>query len=686
MSTAQAQPWYTVRHKTAIAAAAAGVQSAAEVLIYGDIGESWCDETVAAKDFVREIAALDVTELTVRINSYGGSVTDGMAIHNALKRHKAHVVTEVDGCAYSISSLIAQAGSTRRMASNALMMVHAPWGVLFGNASEMREYADSLDQHGAAMATSFVAKGVAQADIDAWLADGKDHYFTAQEALAQGLIDEISDPLPIAASAHVRDAAQARYSRQSAAVVKPRAATAAMPTKENSMDKPETQAVQTSVVAAAPAAAAAQDQQAIVQAALQADKERRQAIAAQFAPFSQREGVSALQRQCEDDSTTTVAAAGQKLLAHMAKGVEPIAGSVVTVADEADVQRAAKVKALLARAGLGKQDGANPYRGHTLLEMARASAARAGVGVGDKMQVVASAFTHSTSDFPLLLQEVARSALSQGYTEAEETFQLWTRAGTLNDFRASKRVSLGAFANLDLIPEGGEYKSGTIGESGQSVVLATYGKMFSITRQAIINDDLGAFASIPRAMGRAAIRTVADLVYAVLNGNPVMDEDGKTLFHAEHGNLLAAAGITTDSVDAMQSAMALQKTKDGHVTNVPLKYLLVPVSLRGAANTVRASEFAVGATAKNNTVPNIVRESFEVIADARLDAKSKLAWYGAADPNLYDTVEVNYLDGNQTPYLEQQQGWTVDGTEFKVRIDAGVSPLNFRGLAKNPGQ
>ncbi|GAB2704038.1 ClpP-like prohead protease/major capsid protein fusion protein [Comamonas sediminis] len=686
MSAAQAQPWYTVRHKTAISAAAAGVQSAAEVLIYGDIGESWCDETVAAKDFVREISALDVTELTVRINSYGGSVTDGMAIHNALKRHKAHVVTEVDGCAYSISSLIAQAGSTRRMASNALMMVHAPWDVVLGNAAVMREYADSLDQYATAMATSFVAKGVAQADIDAWLADGKDHYFTAQEALAQGLIDEISDPLPIAASAHVRDAAQARYSRQPAAVVQPRAATAAMPTKENSMDKPETQAVQTSVVAAAPTAVAAQDQQAIVQAALQADKERRQAIAAQFAPFAQREGVSALLRQCEDDSATTVAAAGQKLLSHMAKGVEPIAGSVVTVADEADVQRAAKVKALLARAGLGKQDGANPYRGHTLLEMARASAARAGVGVGDKMQVVASAFTHSTSDFPMLLQEVARSAMSQGYTEADETFPLWTRAGTLNDFRPSKRVSLGAFANLDLIPEGGEYKSGTIGESGQSVVLATYGKMFSITRQAIINDDLGAFAAIPRAMGRAAIRTVADLVYAVLNGNPVMDEDGKTLFHADHGNLLPAAGITTDSVDAMQSAMALQKTKDGHVTNVPLKYLLVPVSLRGAANTVRASEFAVGASAKNNTVPNIVRESFEVIADARLDAKSKLAWYGAADPNLYDTVEVNYLDGNQTPYLEQQQGWTVDGTEFKVRIDAGVSPLNFRGLAKNPGQ
>lgn len=81
---------------------------------------------------MRDIAALDVAELTMRINSYGGSVTDDIAIHNALKRHKAAVVTEVDGCAYSISSLIAQAGGKRRMASNALLMVHAPWGGVTG--------------------------------------------------------------------------------------------------------------------------------------------------------------------------------------------------------------------------------------------------------------------------------------------------------------------------------------------------------------------------------------------------------------------------------------------------------------------------------------------------------------------------------------------------------------------------
>jgi hypothetical protein len=156
------------------------------------------------------------------------------------------------------------------------------------------------------------------------------------------------------------------------------------------------------------------------------------------------------------------------------------------------------------------------------------------------------------------------------------------------------------------------------------------------------------------------------------------------LFHATHGNLLPAAAITTASVDAMQAAMALQK-QGASPLNIGLQYLIVPRALKGTANVVRASEFEVGAATRNNTTPNSVRDTFEVVSDARLDAASATAWYGAANPNTADTIEVNYLDGNQTPYLEQKNGWNVDGTEFKVRIDAGVSPLDFRTLAKNPG-
>jgi hypothetical protein len=182
-------------------------------------------------------------------------------------------------------------------------------------------------------------------------------------------------------------------------------------------------------------------------------------------------------------------------------------------------------------------------------------------------------------------------------------------------------------------------------------------------------------------MGRAAIRTVGDLVYAVLTSNPAM-ADTIALFHADHGNLLTGAAIATSSVDTMRVAMA--KQKDGTaVLGIRLAYLIVPVALEGTARVVRDSEFEVTGS-KNLTVPNSVRGTFEVISDARLDTASASNWYGAASPSMHDTIEVAYLDGVETPTLEQQSGWDVDGVEFKVRMDAGVKALDFRTMAKNP--
>ena len=669
--------WYAIRRRTAVAAAAIGVSAAAEIYIYGDIGESWWEETVSAASFVRELQALDVEAITVRINSIGGSVPDGLAIYNAIRRHKAEVTTEVDGMAFSIASLIAMAGDKVHMANNAMLMIHAPWTYAAGNSAELRELADQLDTWASAMSTSYASRTGDQPAMLALLTDGKDHFFTADEALNAKFIDAVTDPMPLAASA-ARDMPLNRYRSLPAALAREAgtsAAAAAIPL-EQSMPQlnPPAAAPETATIEAAARTAA-----------LAADKSRREAIRASFARFSAQTGVSDLQRECEDSHDVTVEAAGQRLLAHLAAGTSPVAGHhVTTVEDETDKQRGAATQSLMARAGLVKAEGANPYRGFTLSELARASLARAGMRTEgmDKMSFIGAAFTHSTSDFPGVLANVASKAMLKGYLEAEETFQLWTRAGTLPDFKIGKRVDLNTFPSLRKVVEGAEYKYAQLGERAESVVLATYGELFSITRQAVINDDLDAFTRVPRLMGRAAIRTVGDLVYAILTANPTMS-DSVPLFHANHGNLLTGAAITTASVDAMQSAMALQK-QGASVLNIGMQYLIVPRALKGVANVVRASEFDVGST-KANTVPNSVRDTFEVISDARLDASSAAAWYGAANPNTADTIEVNYLDGNDQPYLEQKNGWTVDGTEFKVRIDAGVSPLDFRTLAKNPG-
>lgn len=412
-------------------------------------------------------------------------------------------------------------------------------------------------------------------------------------------------------------------------------------------------------------------------------RQRNADILAIAQPYLQRDGVQAIYTAALADPSVTVDAVRQQVLDKIGASAMPIAGNhIETTVDEADKFRTAGENAILARAGYAKADGQNPLRGLSLREIARASADRAGKNTRgmDIRDVVATAFT-STSDFPALLTSTARTALLMGYEEAPESFPLFTRPGTLTDFRPAANAGLGFFSALDKIPEGGEYKYGTFGSANNSIVLATYGKLFAITRQAIINDDLGAFTLVPRKMGRAAKRTIGDLVFAILTGNPNL-ADGVALFHATHKNLLTGSVIDTANVDKMRVAMKTQKF-DGQPINVPLKYLIVPAALEGAANTVRTAQYAVTSTA-NTTTPNTVANTFEVIADGRLDG-SPTVWFGSADPNLYDTIEVAYLDGVQEPFLDQKDGWNVDGTEFKVRIDAGVAPQDFRGLAKNPG-
>ncbi len=681
MPQANLQKWYSIRAR----AAAQGVKSA-EVLIYGDIGESWYGDSVVASDFVREIAALDVEQITIRINSFGGSVSDGIAIYNSIKRHKASTTVVIDGIAASIASLIAMAGDTVEMAENALMMIHAPWGYASGNSADLREFADMLDTWAQAMSTSYAAKsGQTTEAMLALLTDGEDHWYTADQALAENFVTSVIQAMPMAASFD-RAALAARFKSLPGVSGKVIAAAAAPTPREIVMTEAEIKAA--AIAAQAAESKKQEDIKAAANAALVADVARRTEIKATFAKFGTITGIGEVQAACENDIFCSVDMANAKLLVHIAKDAKPVAGSQIVMLDDARTQfRTGTLNAIMARAGLQKDDRANQYRGYSMMDVARECLAQAGVDVRgkSKLDVVAAAFT-STSDFPLLLSNVAEKAMLNGYEEADETFQKWTSTGTLGDFKPGKRLDLNSFPALDKVAEGAEYKYAQVGERGETVQLATYGKLFSLTRQTIINDDLDAFSKIPMRMGRAAIRTIGDLVYAILTGNPTMS-DGVALFHANHSNLAGTGTvISTASTDALRVAMAKQ-TAGGGPLNIRLAYLLTPVSLEGTARVVANSEFEVGATSstKNNTTPNSMRGLFEVVSDARLDTASATAWYGAANSGATDTIEVSYLDGNQTPTLEQQGGWEVDGVDFKVRMDAGVAALDYRTMQKNPG-
>lgn len=373
------------------------------------------------------------------------------------------------------------------------------------------------------------------------------------------------------------------------------------------------------------------------------------------------------------------------------------ATSAVVTGDVVDRTREGVTKSLLARAGLSGGER-NEFTGMSLKELARETLRARGLTAprGGSMELVAAAFVpsmaggmHSTSDFGNILADVANKAMLKGFEETPEVFERFTSTGTMSDFKPHKKVGLDAFPSLAKVEEGAEFKYGSMGDYGELAVLATYGRLFAVTRQAIINDDLDAMTRIPAKMGRAARRTVGDLVFAVLSGNPTMS-DGTALFASGHGNLAGAGALPSEvTINAAITAMARQKDRSANATalNISPRFLIAAPEQRSAVLQALNSEYAPDDTAKAGTSKmsrafNTVRDAAEPIFDARLASG---AWYMAADPMVVDTIEVGYLDGVSTPFMEQQNGWSVDGTEFKVRLDATATPLAWEGLYKNPG-
>ena len=273
-----------------------------------------------------------------------------------------------------------------------------------------------------------------------------------------------------------------------------------------------------------------------------------------------------------------------------------------------------------------------------------------------------------------------------GFNEQANTHRLWVRTGSLPDFKQGSRVALSEFSDIELVYENGEYKYGTFGDYKQTLTLQTYGKLFTISRQAIINDDTDAFVQVPRGLAAAAMRKEADAVYAILTGNPAMP-DGDALFHANHSNFVAGGSGAAPSVSTVEAARVAMGKQTGlqaiSYLNIKPAFLIVPLALEGTGRVLRTAEYDPDATAM--FTPNSVQDTFTVISDPRLDADDAAKWYMAADPAQHDTIELAFLDGNEVPYLETKDGWSTDGVEYKVRHDFVAVAVDYRGLYHNDG-
>jgi phage major head subunit gpT-like protein len=341
--------------------------------------------------------------------------------------------------------------------------------------------------------------------------------------------------------------------------------------------------------------------------------------------------------------------------------------------------------------GFDLTDEGRPYRGMTLLRIAEAYLSHTGVRTTglSKMEMAGLALgldtrsgMHTTSDFALLLADVANKTLRAAYNAAPQTFQPIARRVTLPDFKSVKRLQLGEAPALLEVKEHGEFTHGTIGESKEEYALLTYGRIFAITRKAIVNDDTDAFSRVPMLFGRSARNLESDLVWAQITSNPLMG-DGVALFATGHSNLAGTPSvIDIVNVGIGRAAMRNQTALDA-VTKLNLnpQFLIVPPALE----TVADQFVSVNLMATAFTVVNPFAGRLQVISEPRLEAADANAWFLGASPDQIDMIEYGFLEGEEGPMVESRVGFDVDGLEIKAREDFGTKVIDHRGLFKNAG-
>jgi hypothetical protein len=333
-----------------------------------------------------------------------------------------------------------------------------------------------------------------------------------------------------------------------------------------------------------------------------------------------------------------------------------------------------------------RQQGINTDR------MSNIDIARVAMGYEDAMRRhrIQRDVYHTTGSFQNILLDSVNKTLLAGYEEAPATWSLWARqAPSVADFKTINRTRFSEAPDPEQVPERGEYKEKAMTDSKESYKIEKYGEVFSVSWETVVNDNLDAISRVPAMHGNAHKRKVNREVYAVLAANPTMG-DGNALFSASHAsgsNLSGSSG--SPSVMNLNTAYAAMRTQKGLTTdsiiNVVPRYLIVPAALEATADEIVSSTSYIVANG-NSGVQNLYgpggKRNLVVVCDPNLDGNSTTAWYLAADPGQIDTVEVSFLQGEESPVLESEWNFRRDAYEYKTRQTFGIKAIDWRGLYK----
>ena len=379
----------------------------------------------------------------------------------------------------------------------------------------------------------------------------------------------------------------------------------------------------------------------------------------------------------------------------------PVSSRVQVTGSGEDEFRRDASDALLLRSGRVNVEnptaGARQLQGMSLRDLAIECLTREGRSASELLRMapddlyseMSRQFYNPTAAFPAILDQTIRKSIVELYNHVPTTFQAFTTKGSLKDFKqtADHEYVIGGVGDFLLVPENGEIKADI--PSTQVLPqrkLDTYGKQFSMTRQAFINDDIGFLTEVPGLYATAAKKTIDKQVYKILFNNDAIF-DGVALFHADHKNLIGTGTKPTQaSIQAMILQMQKQTDQFGEAIYITPRTIVVPVGYEFDLAVILRSAQVTGSA--NNDINPLYNYPLQIVQSPVLNAlagANACPWFMFADGASCRGIQVDYLNGQETPTVRRMETPGQLGFVWDMYLDWGISVRDFRGICKNPG-
>lgn len=681
--------------------------------LIGVCGGDWYDGGFTEED-VRAALSEMSGDLDIRLNSPGGNAFQGIGIHNAILDYEGQVTVYVEALAASAASLLAMAADVVIMRPGSMMMIHDPSTLTYGDAKEHEKTSEFLNKLAASGASIYVAKS--QKSIDEVRQIMREEtWYSATEAVSEGFADQ-EDQSKVDEEAQM-SAPQFDYSLFKNSPDKFRglipqncgqqtAAFSAAITKEFALMSNKNKVVEGNSTSPAKTPAAAvmaadngvphtQSDPSLASEIAQAPSAIiTDSLGAPLEPeMNARQIMLAIGEQCRNANlsaeitnkimieATTLEAAKTMMINALATPQDAPRQSASIGRDSAQSMHEGVTAALVTQfSGAAPSDQAREYMSQSIAELAARVSGQDGASLrsfAGREQVLMSAFApHSTGDFPAIFSNALNKALLDRYMMAQPTYRRIARQRNFRDFRPHPQIRAGDFPKLQALTEAGEIKHGTFGEEQEIAMVEAYAVQFAVTRQMMVNDEMGAIQEVINSSGDEVANFEERRFYEFKAAATLVG--GKPVYHADHGNVAGSgSAITVASLGAARAAMRKQKSVDKKSINITPRILLVSPD-----KETEAEQLITTITANDSAKVNPFEGRLEIVSPAEITGS---AWELYADPSRAANFIWGYLDGYEAPRLTFDEPFGSQGLKAKLEHDFGVGAVDYRAGYKNPG-